>query len=84
MTQADKIREYCIENYIKPARLRGDIGVFISVGEVHKNLYLKNSLPAVCAALGTETFEDEANTRRIYIDGPINGSSTTFAFLFKI
>ena len=82
MSQADEIRKYCIENYIKPYRSKGDKGVFISVGDVHKKLNLSNSLPAVCAALGSNTFEDEANVKRIHIEGPLNGASTIFTFLF--
>jgi len=82
-SQADEIRKYCIENYVKPFRLKGDKGFFISVGEVHRNLNLSNSLSAVCAALGSNIFEDEANVKRINIDGPINGSSTLFVFIFK-
>jgi len=68
MSQADEIRKYCIENYIKPYRVKGDKGVFISVGDVHKNLNLSNSFPAVCAAFGSNIFEDEANVKRIYLD----------------
>ena len=83
MAQADDIRNYCMETYVKPSRLRGDKGVFIPVADVHKNLNLSNSYPSVCAALGSNTFEDETNTRRVYVDGPINGVSTIFVFLFR-
>jgi len=82
MPQADEIRKYCINNYIKPYRLKGEKGVFISVGDVHRNLNLSNGFPAVCAALGSKKFEDEANVKRIYIEGPLNGASTIFSFLF--
>jgi len=81
--QADEIRKYCIENYVIPSRLRGDKGLFIPVAEVHKNMHLSNSFPAVSAALGADTFEEEANVRRIYVDGPLNGVSTVFVFMFK-
>jgi len=83
MSQADEIRNYCIETYVKPSRFRGDKGVFIPVADVHKNLNLSNGYPAVCSALGSNTFEDEANIRRVHVDGPINGVSTIFVFLFK-
>jgi len=83
MSKADKIRNYCIETYIRPSRLRNDKGVFIPVADVHNNLGLSNSYPAVCSALGSNTFEDEANIRRVYVDGPLNGVSTIFVFLFR-
>jgi hypothetical protein len=84
MSQADEIRNYCIENYIKPYRLRREKGVFISVGEIHRNMNLSNSYPAVCAAIGSQTFENDANVKRVCIDGPLNGASTIFAFIFNV
>jgi hypothetical protein len=83
MAQADDIRNYCLETYVKPSRLRGDKGVFIPVADVHKNLNLSNGFPAVSAALGSNIFEDEANIRRVHVEGPLNGVSTIFAYLFK-
>jgi 5-methylcytosine-specific restriction protein B len=83
MSQADEIRNYCIKTYVIPSRLRNDKGVFIPVADVHKNLHLSDRYPAVCSALGSKKFEDEANIRRVHIDGPKNGASTIFVFLFK-
>ena len=83
MLQADGIRDYCIKEYIKPALLRGEKGVFISAGEVHKKLNLSQSYPAVCAALGSNKFELETCAKRVHIEGPLNGSNTIFVFMFE-
>jgi hypothetical protein len=83
MTQAEEIRKYCIDNHVQPARAKKAKGVFISSGEIHKIMNLSNSYPAVCAALGSRTFEDEAGVKRVYIEGPLNGANTTFVFMFN-
>ncbi|GHV83919.1 hypothetical protein AGMMS50212_12590 [Spirochaetia bacterium] len=83
MNKADNVREYCIDNYINPARKRKEKGVFISSGDVHKALRLSKSYPAVCAALGSEMFETDANVQRVHICGPLNSASTTFVFIFR-
>jgi 5-methylcytosine-specific restriction protein B len=83
MPLADEIRKYCIDNYIMPARLRREKGVFITSGEIHRNMNLTNRLSAVCTALGSNKFEDEAGVKRVQIEGPLNASNTTFVFIFK-
>lgn len=81
MSGSDEIRAYCRSHYIEPVRARGDYSVTIRVGDVHRDLDLRNRLPQVSAALGTDLFEQECRLRRISIDGPINGSSALFTFL---
>lgn len=80
---ADEIRNYCIENYVKPARIKKLALVKIRVGEVHTRLGYKNRLPAVCAALGSEKFELQGEVKRFAIEGPLNGASTEFLFLLN-
>jgi hypothetical protein len=83
MPLADEIRKYCIDNFIMPARLRREKGAFIISGEIHRNMNLTDRLPAVCAALGSNIFEDEAGVKRVHVEGPLNASNTTFVFMFK-
>jgi hypothetical protein len=80
MPLADKVRAHCRRKYIDPARQHGNRYVDIQAGIVHKDLNLSQRLPAVCAALGTEKFEEECGVERISIVGPLNGSTTTFWF----
>jgi len=77
---ADEIRAYVDSNYVQPARRSGQSRFEVVVGEVHTVLGYKNRLPAVCAALGTERFEQESRVRRVSIEGPLNGSTTLFTF----
>jgi hypothetical protein len=78
---ADDIRRFCIENYVEPARLRGEIGVFIRAGDVHRAMRLDNRVPLVCSSLRAGIFSEEANVRCIAIDGPRESTTTIFVFL---
>jgi 5-methylcytosine-specific restriction protein B len=78
---ADDVRRFCIENYVEPARLRGDIGVFIRAGNVHREMGLENRFPLVCDSIRTSIFSEEAHIRLVGVDGPRQGATTTFAFL---
>ncbi|MFH1086096.1 MAG: hypothetical protein V1772_10080 [Chloroflexota bacterium] len=81
MSGSDEIRAHCRSHYIEPAIARGDYSVTIRVGDVHRDLGLRDRMPQVSAALGTDLFEQECHLRRISIDGPVNGSSALFTFL---
>lgn len=81
MTYADEVREYCKTHFVNPARARGDYSVTIRAGDVHSALNYRNRYPLVCSAIGTATFEESLNLKRISIDGPLNGANTLFTFL---
>jgi len=80
---ADAIREFCIREYVEPARTRKEHTVTIRSGDVHASMKLSQRLPAVCAALGSDRFEKAARVRRLVIDGPLNGASTLFVFALR-
>lgn len=80
MSQADRIRRYAIDQHILPARRRSEKTVTIRAGDVHDGMALRASHPAVCAALGTETFETQARIRRTSREGPLNGANLLLTF----
>ncbi len=80
MTHADKVRTYCKEQIIEPARARGQGTVSIRAGDIHSALGFKNRLPLVCSALGTTAFERLAAVQRVGIEGPTNGANAVFTF----
>ena len=77
MTQADNIRQYALDRYIKPARRMGRKGVIIRAGDIHEALYLKAGFPAVSAAVGSQKFLDKAKVD-MWIKPPVNGANTEF------
>ena len=80
MRPADEIREFAYENYIKPARARGEEQITIRAGDVHREMRLVSRIPAVCSALGTNKFQDMCGIELIRREGPTNGSNVYFTF----
>lgn len=80
MNPADQVRKYCDDNYVKPARARGQDEITIRAGDVHGSLGFTNRMPSVCGAIGTKLFEEECNLKRIRIEGPTQSATTTFTF----
>ena len=80
MSFADYVRRYCKENYIDPARARGEKTVTIRSGDVHSALNYRNRYPLVCSAIGSNLFEELCSVKRISVEGPLNGVSTLFTF----
>ena len=81
-SQADKIREYCRDTRIIPARARGEKTVAIRAGDICNELHLQNRTPNVCSSLQSLKFEKFANVKRISIEGP--GMGTNCIMTFKV
>lgn len=75
MRQADRIREYVLENYIEPARDRGDRFITIRAGDVGKAMGLLSRMPAIASALKARKFESYANVELVDAKGPHQGSN---------
>ena len=81
---ADKIRQYVLEQYVHPAQMRGDRTVSVTAGEVQKALGLTNRIAWVCTALRAARFQLENHLRLVAETGPPSGMSTTVKFTFEI
>jgi hypothetical protein len=81
---ADEIRQYVIEQYVRPAQGRGEKTVSVTAGEVQKALGLKNRIAWVCTALRADRFQSENHLRLIAETGPPSGMSTTVKFTFEM
>lgn len=80
MTVADRIREYVNDQYVEAARRQGHKQFTVRAGDVHAAMSLKNKLPAVSSALGSNRFLQECRLRRISVEGPLNGSNCELTF----
>lgn len=69
-SQADEIRRYVLENYIKPARLRGDATVTITIGALNNEMGLHMAWPNICQALEGRLFLQLANVPAPAAEGP--------------
>lgn len=80
MKLSDRIREFVSQEFIKPARERGEGTVTIRAGDVHSMMGLSDRIPAVCSALGTNKFQEMYQVRLIHRKGPTNASNVFFTF----
>jgi len=69
-SQADEIRRYVLENYIKPARRRGQSTVSITVGPLNNEMGLHMAWPNICQALEGRLFLNLANVPPPTAEGP--------------
>lgn len=77
---ADQIRQYAIENYIEPARVKNEEYVIIRSGDVHSGLYLRGNHANVCQALRGEIFQELAKAKLVSESGPRMGGNTYFRY----
>lgn len=85
-SQADKIRNYVVEELIKPAREKGDTSIEIVSGDVHGSMGLQNALPAVCSVLEGAALAQQAKIRLIDRHSPIGSDkpSSTIRYRFNL
>lgn len=69
-SHADEIRRYVLEKYIKPARLRGDATVTITIGALNNEMGLHMAWPNICQALEGRLFLQLANVPAPAAEGP--------------
>lgn len=79
-TQAERIRQFVLDQYITPARTEGRSEIVIRAGDVHQAMALTNAMPAVCSAIGANRFREFAKVTPIKWSGPANGANAYFHF----
>jgi 5-methylcytosine-specific restriction enzyme B len=80
MNNADRIREYVNEHYLKPAREAQLTQVSVRAGDVHSAMSLRDLMPAVASALGALVFERRFSVKCLSRTGPHNGANLMFTF----
>jgi hypothetical protein len=80
MSLADDIRNFVIAHYVAPARGAGQQDLQVRAGDVHRDMQLKNRMPAVCGALRSQLFAQSADVRLIRQDGPAQGANAVFFY----
>jgi 5-methylcytosine-specific restriction protein B len=80
MSLSDDIRKFAYEEYIEPARKKGLSEVTIRSGDLHNKMGLKNRMPAVCGALGTDSFKTQYSVKLIRRSPVTNGANVYFTF----
>ena len=78
-SQADVIRQFVFDRYLAGEDMNSP--VVVRAGDVHRDLGLTNSMPAVCSALGGDKLSALANVELIDRVGPRNGANVYFHFV---
>lgn len=81
---SDQIREFARKRYVEPARARGERRIRVRAGDVHKELTLRNRVPAVCQALESKIFLQDNNLIIESKEGPPSGLSTSVVFTYRV
>lgn len=86
MRPTDQTRRHVIENYVQPARSRGEKEIRIRVGTIVKELGWKNRTPSVYSTLTSDEFQRQAGICLVdKSDGPASGgASTTWKLKYRI
>ena len=79
-TAADRIRQYVLDNYIAPARERGDQYVPVKVRDVHDALSMSQAWANVCQAIAGPKFQILANIAPPAREGAEQSPATIFTF----
>jgi len=80
-SQADEIRDYVLENYITPARERGDASVTLVVGSLNTEMGLNMAWPNICQALDGQKFQDLADVPPPVTEGPKKSTTRKYTFI---
>ena len=80
----DRVRNFATQQYIEPAKKRGESRVRITAGDVHRALRLHNRIPLVCSALRSGEFLRRNHLRLESQEGPPSMMSTTVTFTYAI
>lgn len=85
MTKADRIRSHVGQQYVEPARRRGDMTITVVAGAVLRDLQLGGDYAAsVCSALRARKFLKDNNLELVKAVGPKSMMSTTTAFTYRL
>lgn len=80
MNPSDRVRQYCRETYVEPARLRREPTCTIRVGDVHDALGFRSRHSLVSGAIGTRKFELMCAIVKRTVSGPVNGPNAVYMF----
>lgn len=78
---ADRIREFVYENYIKPAKERGCSSVSFKVKEIHERMgFTKNNFPNICGALCRPRMMNLYGVKKILREPPSDGPNVIITY----
>jgi len=83
ISHAERVRRHVADEYLSPARKRGNQSVSVNVGTVQKAVHLTNRVSLVCTALESQKFLRENRLHLVSKTGPPSGQSTTVTYTYE-
>jgi 5-methylcytosine-specific restriction enzyme B len=80
MRQADEILQHVVDCHFVPAWKIATERVEPRAGDVHKELRLRNRVPAVCSVLGSLRLQRLGRVHLVERKGPQNGTNAIFVY----
>lgn len=80
MATANDIRKYALENFIMPARERGEKIIAFTSADIHNGLGLESRFPLVCSSIDADKFQEYASVILARRDGPTQSSTVRWVF----
>ena len=77
---ADRIREFTLRTFIRPALKSGKSEVTIRAGDIHATMPLRDRMPAVCSALESKKFQEMCGLELTQRRGPHRGANVYLTF----
>ena len=83
MKQTDRIRQHALTRHVRPARAADHGTLTIRVGDVCRDMGLRNRAPNVCSALRSRAFLDLAGLDLLERIGPEQSTTTRFHYAIR-
>ena len=85
----DRVRRSAAQQYIEPARSRGETIVKIHSGTfgkalVERKILPPNRFPIICNALSSTKFQKENHATLLDVQGPRSGKSSTVTYVYRL
>jgi len=78
---ADRIREFAYEHYIKPAKEKGLSSVSLKAEEIHKRMgFTKNNYPNICGSLCRLKMIKRYGVKTIHREPPSDGPNVIITY----
>jgi hypothetical protein len=84
MTFSEEVQLFFQDNYVVPARQRGQASVEVKAGDIHTKLGWSRRVPLVCAALSSKKLQRKVGVRLTGKEGPPSGQSPTVIYRYEI
>ena len=81
--QADRIRQFVMERYVRPFLSGCAKQLTIRAGNVARDMGLERRIPNICSVLRGEKFLADARLELVGCEGPPSGQSTTMTYIYE-